>query len=101
MKSWGRFDLTDDPSRADLVFEIRLKKGAFLYNAVVSPTWDWQIRLKVLDPKTRFTLWGFNEHVRWASRTVDMTRNVDRTVAALIDDVKQLVSTSASDKPDH
>ena len=101
MKSWGRFDLTDDPSRADLVFEIRLKRGMFLYNDGVPPTWDYQIRLKILDSKTHFTLWGFNEHVKWASRTADMNENIDHTVAALINDVKQLVSSSTSDKPVH
>ena len=90
---------SDDPSRAGLVFEIRLRKS--LYNDGVSPTWEWQIRLKILDSKTHFTLWGFNEHVKWASRTTEMNVNIDHTVAALTNDVKQLVSASASDKPVH
>jgi hypothetical protein len=55
MKNWGRFDLVSSPADADLVLEI---SWALSDTGLRLPVLG-QLRLVVIDPKTRVTLWNF------------------------------------------
>ncbi len=83
MKSWGRYELMASPAEADLIFEIRFFPGR--------PGEFPQIRLVILDPKTRVVLWRLDETVATAARQVTGRKNFDKAMSALVQDVEKLV----------
>jgi hypothetical protein len=88
MKSWGQYDLTATPADADLVLEIRL-------TAVISSGFYYQLRLVILDPKTRTILWTFVEHAVGAGRQKTRDDSLDRAMTILVGDLKKLVAPTA------
>lgn len=85
MKSWGRYQLVTAPSDADIVFEIATPSvpGA-------SP----DIRLVILDPKTRLALWTFDEYAKPAARQSTARKNFSKAVSTLVQDVQKLTSAA-------
>jgi len=93
MKSWGRYDLVDSPSDADLVFEIRFTTDL----PTATPQWE----LAILDVKTHFKLWSITAPVQGAIRKVTWEKNFSQGIANLMDDLKRLTTqpTAAADSP--
>jgi hypothetical protein len=48
------------------------------------------------DPKTNVLLWGFTEYVRTGNRQATRDQNFDRSMDAIVGDVKNLVTQSAA-----
>ena len=87
MKSWGRYDLVDSPSDADLVFEIR-----FATNVVYGPKFD----LAILDVKTHFKLWSITVPVEVAARKATWEKHFSQGIADLTDELKKLTTQPAA-----
>jgi hypothetical protein len=96
MKSWGRYELVAAPADADLAFEISFTCPVEGTNVVkgesASRTSDPQLRLVILDVKTRITLWGITEHVGMAILQSNRDKNFDRAMQQLVNDVKSLAA---------
>jgi hypothetical protein len=94
MKSWGRYELVDSPSEADLVFEIRFNSNFF---AGGIPELD----LAILDVKTHFSLWSITAPVEGAIRKVTWKKNFSQGITNLMDDLKKLTTqaVAAADSP--
>ncbi|MGA7169695.1 MAG: hypothetical protein WBX08_11140 [Candidatus Sulfotelmatobacter sp.] len=91
MKSWGRYELMSSPADADLVFELHCNAGR--------PGELPQLRLMILDSKTRVTLWRLDETVGAAARQATGRKNFEKAMSALVQDVQKFVipgSTAAS-----
>lgn len=94
MQSWGRYEFASTPAEADLVFEINLTCELFP-DARRSAT-NAQFRLLILDPKTRIVLWGFTQRVPVAQRLSNRDKNFEQSMAALVENVKKLLGSTAS-----
>jgi hypothetical protein len=88
MKSWGRYELMASPAEADLIFEIRFFPGR--------PGELPQVRLVILDPKTRVVLWRFDETVTPAARQATGRKNFQKAMSALVADIEKLVIPPSS-----
>jgi hypothetical protein len=87
IKTLGRYDVVATPADADLVFEI---------NSVYYPTIQpLQLKLVILDPKTRITLWTLEEQVDVAARQSARARNFDKAMSSLIRDIQRLTLPAA------
>ena len=88
MKNWGRFQLVPSPSDADLVFEISwVLSDTGLRLPVLG-----NLRLVVIDPKTRVTLWNFTEYVRGAILLGNRDKNFDQAMNTIVSRVKNLMT---------
>ena len=97
IKTWGRYELTNAPAEADLVFEINLTCELFP-DARRSAT-DAQFRLLVLDPKTQILLWGFTQQVPVAQLLSNRDKNFDQAMASLMGRLKRLAGqTTAAER---
>jgi hypothetical protein len=91
MKSWGRYELVSAPADADLVFEIR-------YETLFGPVHDGfseqypQIRLTILDPRTRIVLWAFTEPVRAFAKKSTGLQNYQHAMDTLLGELKTLTA---------
>jgi hypothetical protein len=85
MKNWGRYELVTAPSDADVVFEIATPS---------SPGALPDVRLVILDPKTRLVLWTLDEYVRQAARQATGRKNFSKAVSTLVQDVQKLTSAA-------
>ncbi len=94
MKSWGRFTLTDSPTDAEVVYEVRFTSpvvnqtsqgiGDFIY--------DPQLNLRLLEPRTRVILWSLTEHIAPARTASGANKNFDSAVARMVARVKGLLA---------
>ena len=87
MKAWGRYELVSDPKQADVIFAVR-----FVAPPEVLP----QIRVGILDPGGRVSLWGFVEQVDRAVRKKNRDAQFTDTVAQLMTDIKLLVEPNGT-----
>jgi hypothetical protein len=83
MKTWGRYTLVSSPGEADLVFEISFDNR----NEGLS-----QIKLKILDSKTHFTLWTITKYAESAGMAKNREKNLNNAVTALMNELKVLAS---------
>ena len=83
MKTWGRYTLASSPGEADLVFEISFDNR---YEALS------QIKLKILDSKTHFTLWTITKYAEPAGMAKNREKNLNTAITALMNEVKMLAS---------
>ena len=94
MKDWGRYELVSAPSDADLILEVSFAVPAAASNVFKGDTLNDpyvpRFRLLVLDPKTHFTLWAFNENVDWAILAGNRNRNFDQGMTNLVNDFEKL-----------
>jgi hypothetical protein len=88
MKDWGRYQLVSSPSDGDLIIEIRLECAAGPCNEVLEAT--------ILDPKTHAILWVCTENVQPAARIKTNPKNFDKSMAALVADLKALSGSAAT-----
>ena len=93
MKAWGRYELTNSPADAELVYELRFTAPLVGVDPEVV---EAQFGLVILDAKTHFILWALNEPVGGAFRKGTFVKNVNTGIATLMTDVKQLASPPAT-----
>lgn len=98
MKEWGKYALVFSPAQADLVFEIRFIAQFNGDERVVS--YVPQFNLTIYDAKTRFALWTVLAPVEGALRKDTFIRNVNRGIASLIGDLKNLQGRAGNSVPD-
>jgi hypothetical protein len=91
MKGWGRFDLVSSPADADLVLEI---SWVLTDTGLRLPVLG-QLRLVVIDPKTRVTLWNFTEYVRGAILLGNRDKNFDQAMNTVVARLKGLTAPPA------
>ena len=87
IKAWNRYDLVADPSAADVVFAVRF---------VNSPGSVPQIRIGVLDAKTRIALWGFVEQVDAKFLKKNRDAAFTASVKLLVTDIQTLLGEGAA-----
>ena len=102
MKDWGHYEFVTSPSEADIVFEISLASQIDRYgdHLEIVPF----LRLAILDPKTRMTLWEFTEELETGGIVgLRQDAKFDKAMARMVEDVKGLSqqppSPSAPAKP--
>jgi hypothetical protein len=93
VKTWGRYELVDDPADADLVFELHLvapngPQNPSKQNGASDPL--PMFRLVIMDRKTHYVLWALTESVGFAILQKTHDHNFDLALAALTDDLKRL-----------
>ncbi|MFZ0951610.1 MAG: hypothetical protein WAN17_05045 [Candidatus Sulfotelmatobacter sp.] len=88
MKSWGRYELVSSPADADLVFEI---SWALTDTGLRLPVLG-QLRLVIIDPKTRITLWNLTEYVRGALLLGNRDKNFDQAMNTIVARLKALTA---------
>ncbi|MGA3039653.1 MAG: hypothetical protein ABSF54_02555 [Bryobacteraceae bacterium] len=94
MQQWARYKLAPAPADADLVFEIGFTLGG------IGPPELGHLRLAIRDPKTNVVLWGFSEYVQSAMLKGNRDKEFDRSMSAIVDDIKNLAGQSgATAKP--
>jgi hypothetical protein len=90
MKDWGRFEVVTSPSEADIVFEISLASQIEKYGErlEIVPL----LKLGILDPKTRMTLWEFTEELETGGIVgLHQDAKFDKAMGRMVEDVKGLV----------
>jgi len=91
LQQWGRYQLVDSPSQADLIFEIRSVAPAVdVSGPQDSIAYNPQLILRILDPKTNAVLWTTTANVRAAGFQASRDKGFDQSVAVLVDRVRQL-----------
>lgn len=98
VKGLGRYDVVDSPADADLVLQISFTLGdggtQFFtkntpFSAALTPAMG-QVRLVVIDPKTRIPLWTIVEYVQAAVLGGNRERNFDSAMSAVVGRLKSL-----------
>src|SRR4051812_38888940 len=94
MKTWGRFTLTDSPTNAEVVYEVRFADPAVDQTShdAGNYRYDPQLDLNLLDPQTRVVLWSLTEHIAPALTVGGANKNFDSAVARIVTRVKGLVA---------
>lgn len=87
MKAWGRYELVTDPKEAEVIFAVRF---------VAPPETAAQIRIGILDPGGRVSLWGFVEQVDPAFRKKNRDAQFTDTISQLMTDIKMLVESNGT-----
>ncbi len=93
LQRWGRYQIVDSPSQADLIFEIRSIAPAIDNSGpeeLSSISYNPQLILRILDPKTSAVLWTTTANVRAAGRQASRDKGFDQSIAVLVDRVRQL-----------
>ncbi len=106
IKNWGKYDLVPLPSEADVVFKIsfmvsdsgleRLAPQSPF--ATITPVMG-QLRLTIVDPKTRVTLWTIADYAQGAVLQNNREKNFNRTMDTVVDRLKALVEPPATGRP--
>jgi hypothetical protein len=104
LKSWGRCELVSAPADAELVFEISFASrllGEDISGGGGTPVSnrtfrDAQLRLTIVDLKTRVLLWTYIEHVQPALFQGNRDKNFDLAIAALVNDIKNVAGQPAT-----
>jgi hypothetical protein len=92
MKSWGRFEIVNSPSDADLLLEIRQYVSAVTPTGRGSSSFIPQFQLKIRDAKSNALLWGFNVHSHFGIGQADSDRNFSSAVGRLATELRILVA---------
>ncbi len=93
LQQWNRYQIVDSPSQADLIFEIRSIASPVDVSGphgTGSISYNPQLILRILDPKTRAVLWTTSSNVRASGRQASRDKGFDQSVAVLVDRVRQL-----------
>lgn len=93
MKNWGRYELTDSPATADVVYEARFTSPIVDKRTKYDFVYDPQLTLTITDPKTRIALWSLTEHIEPARNRESDNRNFDFAVSRIVDKAKLLVES--------
>lgn len=106
MKGWGRYNLVSSPADADLILEISfdisdsgLKSLASQSPlSTITPVMG-QLRLVVIDPKTRITLWTIAEYAQGAVLEGNREKNFNIAMNTVVDRLKRLVEPQPGATP--
>lgn len=90
MKTWGRFQLADSPSHADLSLEIRF--AVPISDCTKSTTYYPEVELRILDAKSRTLLWTIDEPVEIALRIATWSRNLKEGITNSVGDFQRLLA---------
>jgi hypothetical protein len=82
VKSWGRYELVGAPADSDLVLDVNV-----IPNSVV-----WQLKLEIIDPKTRIVLWTQYEPIKITVSQKTRDKNFDDTINKLVTNLKALTA---------
>jgi hypothetical protein len=95
IQGWGRYEIVAAPSEADLVLQLQLMAP----NGPVSANKEKgasdplpMFRLVIYEAKSHYVLWALTESIGEAYVQKTHDRNFDDAVAALVGDLKELVS---------
>lgn len=93
VKASGRYEPVSSPADADLVFEIQFVPPRDSQQA--------QVKLVILDSKTRITLWTINEKIPIATRQSTGRKNFAIAISTLTQDLARLAApvTTAGSAP--
>ena len=94
--SWGRYQLTESPAEADLVFELQLMAPNGPSNADKSKGASDplpMLRLVIYDRPTHYVLWALTESIAPAGRQKTHDHNFDEAVASLVLDAGRLTKS--------
>ena len=91
-KGWGRYELVASPSDADLVFEIQFAKPTV---ASSTPSAEPHFALRIVDARTRFTLWALVVPVEIANRKPTWEKNFNQGMDDLMEAVKKISGESS------
>ena len=91
MKSWGRYELVSSPADADMVLQIRFAYTNILQSPGTFAT-NFEIRLRMLDPKSGIVLWAFTETMPQSSNKTKAQGYFAQTLASLVGDLKNLTN---------
>jgi len=99
IKSWGKYGLVDDPSEADLVFELRLiapygPQNPNKQNGAADPL--PMFRLVILDRKTHYVLWALTESIDFSFLQKTHDHNFDVALYAITQDLKRLTGAAVA-----
>jgi hypothetical protein len=86
MKSWGKYEITQSPSDADLILEI---SWTLSDTGLRLPVLG-QIRLLMIDPKTHVTLWNLIEYVRGAILLSNRDKNFEQAMKTIVGRMKAM-----------
>jgi hypothetical protein len=94
--SWGRYQLTESPADADLVFELQLMAPNGPSNADKSKGASDplpMLRLVIYDRPTHYVLWALTESIAPAGRQKTHDHNFDEAVSNLVLDAGRLTKS--------
>jgi hypothetical protein len=96
VKSWGQYEVVSSPADADLVFEISFEVQAVGANVIkgdsVGTGYAPRFQLRILDPKTHFTLWALTQHINWARLESNRDKDFDQGMSDLVSGLKKLTA---------
>ncbi|HEX4681675.1 MAG TPA: hypothetical protein VH277_03140 [Gemmatimonadaceae bacterium] len=96
VKTDGHFTLADSPAGADVVVSLRFANPFVEKENEYSRIYDPQVTARLVDPKTRITLWTLTEHIELARSRDGDNANFDSAVGRLVHDFDLLTADSAS-----
>lgn len=103
VKKAGHYEFVSSPGDADLVFEIGweftpvdLKEWQQFNPVDVLPPVIGQLRLVVIDPKTRIVLWTISEYIRGAALLGNRDKNFDQAMTAVVNRLEHLAQPVAN-----
>jgi len=101
MKQWGRYEIVGSPEAADLVISLQYwveKNGSSavpITNTYTGSTTyyshenlDPQLRLTIIDPKTKVELWTSIDHRRLARLSSNREKETIKSVSRLVEELK-------------
>lgn len=92
MKNWGKYEIVQSPSDADLILEI---SWTLSDTGLRLPVLG-QIRLLMIDPKTHVTLWNLTEYVRGAVLLSNRDKNFDQAMNTIMGRMKVISVPAAA-----
>jgi hypothetical protein len=102
LKATGQYQLTSDPSDADLVLEVRLLAP----NGPANPNKQKgasdplpMLRAVIYDRKTHYVLWAFTESVENAILQKTHDRNLDNAITAIVQDFEKVSGIAPAATP--
>src|SRR5262249_39196557 len=75
LKTWQRYERTSSAAEGDLVFDPSIT--------------EQDLTLTIINPKDGGRLWTFKKHARGGFTVTARDKNIDRAIAALIEDLHQ------------
>src|SRR5216684_3533654 len=81
MKSWGRFEIAPTPAEADIIADLSIETEN-----------GTNVKIAFLDPRTRIAVWAVNEQLAVPYLVGFRSRNIPRTVDALINHIRKMVA---------
>jgi hypothetical protein len=90
LKSLGRYELLSTPANADLILEIEMPSQ--LFAAAKGTENVYVLRVRILDPASHVTLWGFERSISNAITQKNRDKNFDQTLNGIVQDFVALTN---------